>query len=87
MHAWEQQREVQQRWTGDFFNAKLVAGVSGSERPHRVQEECRTRLPPPGSASRVWWSAEFLWDADHQALESMFRTSSTQSYAKFGKPI
>jgi hypothetical protein len=66
---------------------ELVAGVSGFKRPPRVQEERRTCLPPPGSASRVWWSAEFLWDADHQALESMFRTSSTQSYAKFGKPI
>ena len=53
MHAWEQQREVQQRWTGDFFNAKLVAGVSGSERPHRVQEERRTRLPPPVSYTHL----------------------------------
>ena len=63
-------REVQQRWTGGFVSARLVAGVGGSKRPPRVQEERRTRLPPPGSASKVWWSAEFLWDADHQTLES-----------------
>jgi hypothetical protein len=80
-------REVQQRWTGGFFSAKLVAGVSGSKRPSRVQEERRTRLPPQGALRRSGGLLKFLWDADHQTLESMFRPSSTESYGIYVKTI
>lgn len=53
------QREVEQRWTGDVLSREIAAGGSVDPgAPHRVQEALSHTLALPlWRASRVWWSA------------------------------
>jgi hypothetical protein len=84
------QREVEQRWTGDVLSREIAAGgsVDPGAPPSRSRSALAHSCPTPLEGFEglvVCWN--LFGDADHHTVEEAFRRSGRQSFAIYRETI